>query len=211
VPALSVDTQRDYLSGLLRIARPGGSPELHSARAKARVEFGQAADETEVNAKLADAAHLPAVERQAAVEAAVLRLAQPEVEQRTQHTLQAFTPLLERNPRSMKRLVNAYGMARATEILRGVPAQEGNGKALERVALWTILSLRWPLLADYLAENETDVERMRDRSTQAPDEPKWLQKLWHDNNVLAVLEGDAPTLNATLDAEAIRVSVGRVA
>src|SRR5918999_870297 len=69
LPSLSVNAQRDYLQGLLRVARPGGRAELQAARAQARQAFEAASDETEVQAKLEEAGTLPPVERQAAAEA----------------------------------------------------------------------------------------------------------------------------------------------
>ena len=49
--------------------------------------------------------------------AAINRLTRPEIEKQTEHALQKFAPLLEPNPRAIKRFVNAYGMARASNVL----------------------------------------------------------------------------------------------
>ena len=78
-------------------------------------------------------------------EEAIVRLSDQDVEIYTEHLLKPFTPLLEPNPRSMKRLVNAYGIARAIDILKG-----GTTVERKKLALWSILSLTWPLLAQYL-------------------------------------------------------------
>lgn len=210
VPTLSTDTQRDFFNGLLRVTRPALQTELREARIRARGTYEDLEDEADVQEELRRSEEASPIERQAAAEAAVLRLAQPDVEERTAHALEAFAPLLERNPRSMKRLVNAYGMARASEIIRGVRPTNGTSNPSERIALWTILSLRWPLLADYLAENDDAADRMR-AGEDPPEEPAWLGKLWRDPEVLDVLEGRAPTVTTKLDSEAVRLCVGKVA
>jgi KAP family P-loop domain len=210
VPTLSLDAKRDFLQGLLGVTGAEVEAELKAARVMARDEFDKAGSEKEVRAKLEQADGGTAIERQAAAEAAVLRLAQPDIEERTQHTLQAFAPLLEPNPRAMKRLVNAYGMARDSEILRGASASANGDAPMERVALWTILNLRWPLLAEYLANDEDAAEQMCLPQSKAPDDaPEFVKKLWGDDDVLAVLKGEAPTVTTILDAEAIRRCVGK--
>ena len=208
VPSLSSTAQQDYLQGLLKVARPTARDQLTRTRAKAEEEMATMHDESRVQEKVHAAQHLPAMERQAVYEAAALQLAHPDVERRIQHTLQPFAPLLEPNPRSMKRLVNAYGVARAVEILRGMSIGVGEHSSLERIALWTILALRWPLLAEYLTENPDAADRMRE-GLPPPDEPDWLRQLWTDPRVLAVLRGEARNVRTVLDADAIRVCIGK--
>jgi hypothetical protein len=53
-------------------------------------------------------------------QAAVKRLAASDVEKATEHDLKNFAPLLEPNPRAMKRLVNTCGMQRAIATLAGI-------------------------------------------------------------------------------------------
>jgi hypothetical protein len=74
----------------------------------------------------------------------VVHLASPGVLQRTEHTLKPFAPLLDDNPRAMKRFVNAYSVNRALSTLSFSDIE------LNDLAQWTILSMRWPLLAEYL-------------------------------------------------------------
>jgi hypothetical protein len=208
VPALSTGVQRDFWNGLLRVTRPAAQTELQEARLGARAKYESLKNEAQIQEELRRSPGTSPVEQQAEAEAAVLRLAHPDLEERTQHTLEVFAPLLERNPRSMKRLVNAYGMARATEIIRGVRPNEDASSTAERVALWTILSLRWPLLADYLAEDEKAADRIRG-GENPPEGPPWLRKLWRDPAVVKVLNGDAPTVTTVLDAAAVCLSAGK--
>jgi hypothetical protein len=119
--------------------------------------------------------------------------------------LQPFAPLLEANPRSMKRLVNAYGIASAVEILRSVAAEATQTRP-ETLALWTILSLRWPLLADYLVDDPELAEKFGDGDS--PGDPPWLDALWGNRDVKNVLNGEARNVNARLDAAAVVACAG---
>jgi len=82
--------------------------------------------------------------------AAILRLATPEMNVQTEHFLNQFALFMPPYPRAMKRLVNAYSLAMTTRIL-----EQTNNLLLERkrLALWTILTLRWPPLAEFLSKN----------------------------------------------------------
>jgi hypothetical protein len=71
--------------------------------------------------------------RDRVADAAVERLSAPEVEEATEHTLQRFAPLLQPNPRSMKRFVNTYSILRTIRTLEGIPVPS------DPLALWTIM------------------------------------------------------------------------
>ena len=71
----------------------------------------------------------------------------------------------------MKRFVNEYGMARAARIL------EDNLVERDTLALWTLLAIRWPALADYLEAHPrqpTACWARRTRVTLTPDALKLL-------------------------------------
>jgi KAP family P-loop domain/WD domain, G-beta repeat len=82
------------------------------------------------------------------------KLNEEAVERSTEHELQKFASLLEPNPRSMKRFLNAYGMALSTQVL------EGRHIEPDQLALWTILSMRWPDLADHLRTVPGDIDAL---------------------------------------------------
>lgn len=63
------------------------------------------------------------------------------------------SPLLENNPRSMKGLMNAYGIERDRYLREGHLLKESERRTL---VLLTILRLRWPLLAEHLQEFPED-------------------------------------------------------
>jgi hypothetical protein len=145
----------------------------------------------------ADAAKLQAVLEKVAVEAASAR-----AEAATRHTLEPFRDLLEANPRAMKRLVNAYGIARGAETLRGHNL-ERNREAEQTTALWTILNLRWPKLGDHLERHPDDVDAIGNGG--APESvPADLRSLFADPDVAAVVSGKPEAVVARLDAAAIR-------
>ncbi|MGA9151310.1 MAG: hypothetical protein WBZ36_12095 [Candidatus Nitrosopolaris sp.] len=136
------------------------------------------------------------VNAQALREAAVVQLVSPEVESHTEHILKPFAAMLEPNPRSMKRLVNAYGIAIAIDIL------SGGGIERSKLALWTILTFRWPRLADYLEEHPKDIELILHKDEKSKGEylqtlrtlfpnpeDKEMQMLFLDREVYDVVTG----------------------
>jgi hypothetical protein len=203
IPALSDAIRSTYLQRLLSATTTHGTAALEVARRDAHKRFQGLTSREEIDAELDKTDSV--VEQQAAAEAAVLRLAGPELEAETEHMLQPFAPLLEANPRSMKRLVNAYGIASAVEILRSVAAEATQTRP-ETLALWTILSLRWPLLADYLVDDPELAEKFGDGDS--PGDPPWLDALWGNRDVKNVLNGEARNVNARLDADAVVACAG---
>jgi hypothetical protein len=125
-------------------------------------------------------------EQRAIREEAVIRLATPEIVERTEHTLMPFAEYLKPNPRAMKRFVNAYSVNRAIATLTHIDVER------EQLALWTILSLRWPLLAEYLENNPDTVRNIITQSTAnifQDLKDKNLEDLVKDKDVISVLKG----------------------
>lgn len=139
LPALSAQQRSRYWDHLL----DSGAPAPVAA-ASEQVDKLAAASGLVAKQAVIDAAP---VEQQAALRAvAVEQSFAPEAQKQLEHRLRPFAALLEPNPRSMKRLVNAVAIARARCIL------EGRSVGLEPLARWTIIELRWPLVAAWLAE-----------------------------------------------------------
>jgi hypothetical protein len=153
MPRLSKGVQAEYWSFLLGGDPRGAEARIAQLEQEARIEFAGATSEQQVISRLekpdsSDADPLREnVRRQVAVE----HLANAAVEQSVTYFLQPFAPLLEPNPRSMKRFLNAYAIQRDLSILAGqdILAEERRRKKL---ALWVILSLRWPGLGERLLE-----------------------------------------------------------
>ena len=115
-------------------------------------------------------------DRQAALRAAAaMQISGADARSANEHRFRSFAHLLERNPRAMKRLVNALGMNQALAFL------EGRAVTPETLARWTILELRWPVLADWLIESCTDLDVI-----EAPANGS-IAQLLADRDVIAVL------------------------
>jgi hypothetical protein len=107
-------------------------------------------------------------------------------ERHTQHRLPAFEGLLEPNPRSMKRLVNAIGMQQAIHFL------EGRSVSPKALARWTIIELRWPTLAEFLIANPHRISELATAtgaSAAGSATPRALRNLFRSAEVRAVVAG----------------------
>jgi hypothetical protein len=78
-------------------------------------------------------------------------MASLKIEKETTHFLSNFAHLMDPNPRTIKRLVTFFGVLRAIAIQRDEEIVSDLTKR-NQLALWTIVRMRWPLLADYLEE-----------------------------------------------------------
>ncbi len=127
-------------------------------------------------------------------------LAATDVEEATEHDLKNFAPLLDPNPRAMKRLVNTYGMQRAIATLDGIDV------GMKQLALWTIIVLRWSRLAEYLEYHPKMV--MYIAEPVSADEklldgiPEDLRKLFEDERVSSLVRGRE--VGISLDEDVIR-------
>jgi hypothetical protein len=118
------------------------------AQVKAAVDEKIAANapSEEIQASLAPLRNDASPEAAAILTKAARHRATPEAKEKTLHRLGPLADLIEANPRAMKRLVNAVGVAESRLYLERRPFE------VEALARWTILELRWPLLAEWLAE-----------------------------------------------------------
>jgi hypothetical protein len=173
VPVVDAPRQDEYLRELL------GSREAEQAAIRAsakeertvRAKLQRSASEAEVVETLRDAS--PEVRGRVA-ETAVERLTAPDVAAATEHSLQTFGQLLQPNPRSMKRFINAYS------VLRAVRTLEGNTVHSEPLALWTILETRWPSLADHLRTQPETIELVGKPAADLDEVPEDLRTLLSD-------------------------------
>ena len=135
--------------------------------------------------------------------AAIVRLASLELDTDIERRLVPFAPLVDSNPRLMKRVINHYTMTLATEINSGIE----NIDNTSRLALKTILSLRWPRLDEYLAEHPETINHIGNIPngngfrTQLPRGakskiPEDIYNLFFDTRVIDVVRGK--DVNASL-------------
>lgn len=147
---------------------------------------------------IANPGNTPA-EKQARLEAVAVEMVSERAQQQFQHTLAPFRDLLGRdpNPRAMKRLVNAYGIARGIEILHGLDLKVDHLQE-RKTALWTILMLRWPKLAGHLGRYPEHLEYVGTPDPPAAV-PADLRPLFADPDVVDVVQGRG--VDATLTPE----------
>ena len=143
--------------------------------------------------------------------AAVRRLSSNKAVASTEYFLKPFAPLLEPNPRAMKRLVNAYSVLRDMALLADADVV-GDISQRRQLALWAIVSLRWPLLEEYLEAHPEVIDSIRDGQMydgeKKPLVPnKGLQKLAESEEVRKVFKG-AGTTPAGLQREVVCKIVG---
>jgi Cdc6-like AAA superfamily ATPase len=198
LPRLSPELQKQYWQYLIGSDKSKIPEEEDKARNTAQLRLQQLSTPEEILTEISIITDDPIYD-QVFREEAIVRLADPEVEAYTENALKHFAPLLEPNPRAMKRLVNAYGIQRDLNILRG-DKREMDPKKL---ALWTIIILRWPLLAEYLADHPEMINGI-DKEKLTIDET--LQKLFQDPSVRDVINGEG--VDTSLDERAIRDFAG---
>jgi hypothetical protein len=174
--------------------------------------------EVEVLAKvqaMEDSAAGPS-EIRATREAALDRISDPDLRQATEHFLTQFGHLTDPNPRSMKRLLNAYRYQRDLRVLtlgaqwtRGQSSQASRPEPRrEQLALWTIVELRWPVLADYLIRSPEMVRYIGER--QLPDEvPEEIRTVMAGAAVREVFNGTGLRKGVSLNVAAVRAFSGQ--
>ena len=208
IPQIPADVRTNYWARLLSSEQVDPAEQV-DARKREREEADQAAaglSRQEDLQQLVDAAEKSgdAIRIQAVRAACAKQITSPKAAVRTEHRLQVFSELLEPNPRSMKRLVNAYAMHQATLLLAGLDAAPGP------LARWTILELRWPLLADFLAMRPDCVDSLSSAIAdgEPPHVPSGLRSLFGDLHVADVV-GDS-TLSDRLTTDAVKKILGAV-
>jgi hypothetical protein len=197
VPAIDASRQRQYLRELLR--GPAASPRpaaLAEEESRVRAQLDRSVTEVEVIDTLRAASDEV---RDRVAGAALDKLTTPEAVAATEHSLQRFAVLLPPNPRTMKRFVNAYSAMRAVRTL------EGNPVRVESLALWTIIEIRWPSLADHLRRRPESITLVGQTGAELGAVPETLRPLFADPALRVLITFDPP---APLDADLIRMCCG---
>ena len=187
MPQMSAAVQEAFLDYLYQGERADISQKLQEEKQAAEQEFSGISSQDELFALLMQSSG-NTLQDQVRREAAVRRSAHESIEVATTFYLKKFARLLEPNPRAMKRLVNAYGIYRALAILTH-PHLLYDPDVRDQFVLWTILSMRWPLLQDYL---EGQPDKLFAFSSGMPDDtmPAEIQKLAESPEVQRVINGD---------------------
>jgi hypothetical protein len=158
MPTLSVTSQQLFLGRLLGLQNDTLDPD-QLADAAARIQAATGDEESILNTlNTVDRAA-----RDALVIVAARAVTAAETREHTEHALRKFAPLLSPNPRSTKLFLNTYTMLRAVRTLEGITVES------DTLALWTILRLRWPAVADHLQHDPDAVKGII--------EPLWCTEL----------------------------------
>lgn len=123
------------------------------------------------------------------------RFSEPAIEHAATHLLTRFADLIDPNPRSMRLFVNTYGVLRSLRAIEEVLVPS------EPLALWTVVEVRWPQLADFLREHPDTVDAWA-AGEPIPDGPG---RLLEDPAVREVFRDQGW---GRLDAERIRACAG---
>lgn len=168
IPPMSESDRNRYWAKLLSGADNGSrpvaavGPHAKETQAVTRTElFLDASTQVEIERRVDHLLGASGADRDEVLRAAVRRLNAPDMQEQLERLLNEFTPLLENNPRSMKRLINAYGVERDRLLRAGHVMSRTERRQL---AMLTILRLRWPLLADHLRCTPGDAKLFRSRN-----------------------------------------------
>ncbi|MBB6034696.1 KAP family P-loop NTPase fold protein [Phytomonospora endophytica] len=131
------EQQSSYMASLLTLGRATAPGE----DADAARRIASARSEAEVVEVLRE---VPADVRVRVAAQAAVKMADPDILRSTEHALLKFAPLLQPNPRGIKRFLNTYTVLRTLRTLEAVPVD------LDTLAAWAMIRSRWPQLADEL-------------------------------------------------------------
>jgi len=179
VPELSLERKRRFLARLLRLQMADGDRDMEAKAKDAREQIARSGSDADVVAVFRAASEEL---RDLIAPDVVQRLASADVERATEHALSKFAPLLPPNPRSMKRFINAFGVARTVHTLEGSPVES------DVLALWTVLRARWPLLAQEFTALPELIERVGAAVPAGGDVPEEILPLLQSQEVIDVVQ-----------------------
>lgn len=210
IPRMSPERRRLYWDHLGSGAQTK-TAEIEAYAAELKNEFKQDNTEAEVLDRLSAGTGDP-LRDEVRKGIALRQLASQDVSKSTEYFLQPFDDLAEPNARAMKRLVNSYTLLRDLAVLGGSNVLF-DLNTRRQLALWAIVSLRWPLLKerleDYLQEhpNESpDVIALICEGKPIPIDDQEIQQLLRSPEVIRVFKGGA--IGTGLDKETICSLVG---
>jgi dienelactone hydrolase/ribosomal protein L36 len=116
---------------------------------------------------------------------AAKRLASLELKEDVENFLIKYHSLIENNPRLMKIIVNSYIINTISQIVsRGKDMLDRN-----KLALLTILSIRWPRLCEYLSHNSEIIDKIGKVKDYPENIPEDIYNLLKDTDVINVVKG----------------------
>ncbi|MGY2061330.1 hypothetical protein ACW9HQ_41205, partial [Nocardia gipuzkoensis] len=190
LPAIGPAGQKTYFRGLL------GGPALETDRVGDEVDkLQQVIQESGTESEVLDALRQASPEaREQVSQQAVERMSAQELVEGVEHALEKFAPMLDSNPRRMKRYINCYTVYRAARTL------EGSVIETDALALWVLLQIRWPELAEYLQRKPDAIESINEK--RPPNKcPEHLAGLLASRDLREVIEKASIQLTGDLIRE----------
>jgi hypothetical protein len=170
MPKLTRDLQKRYLGTLTGPGIKSGEVS-EAAKSEARSALAGATTEAQIQETVKSVEGDPERLRAYREEAAI-KITTPPLAAATENRLQPLLPLMEANPRAMKRLVNEVAIAQARGLL------EGRSVLPEARARWAMITQRWPQFAEYLADRPEAIAAWRPaRAGEGPRGPIALEDL----------------------------------
>jgi hypothetical protein len=166
MPRLTPEIKKLYLEALLADGDPAPTAPDPALIERARERMEGKTDEAEIGKEIAKSQSVQ--EERANRAAGALQITTAVSTGKTENRLKKLSDLIEPNPRAMKQLVNRVAMEQARGIL------EGRISSPETRARWAMLQLRWPLFADFIADNPEAITHWRKR--KAADRQKALAR-----------------------------------
>lgn len=162
LPAIGPSGQRTYFRSLLGTQVAEEDESLGEEIGELRKVIQSSGTESDVLKALQGASEAA---RERVGPEAITRMAEPDLVEDVEHALEPFAPLLDNNPRRMKRFINCYTVIRAARTI------EGSVIDTEVLALWVLLQTRWPELAEYLQRKPDAIEAIgrKERPRGCPD------------------------------------------
>lgn len=219
VPRVHPELAKSYLQHLLKNTSDENietsksrEKAFHNAVQTAVSEFSGINNESELYEMLKDDTNDP-LKDQARVAAAILHSSSESMDRSREHRLRRFGSLIEPNPRAIKLLITAYGVYVASIMASGVRILDD--ELLDQVALWTILSLRFPRVAEYLEHHPQHLnEFTQENCPKFVPEDIWdlvhlpqIQRVIHGKDIESAETGDL--INQPLNSDFLEVLVGK--
>lgn len=189
VPRLSPNDKSDYLDFLLSVKKP--QDEVKEANIQNPQEKLDELLRNEVTDdgifEKYEIALKNGIPKPLAQKVVLEKLSDRIVHESLEHALQPYARYLDPNPRSIKRLLNFYAIYRLIIFIEGKPV------ARSRLVRWLILSMRWPVLAEYLSENPEHTEWIGSKTVEELKKLEIsteLQLLFNSQEVKDLINGD---------------------
>lgn len=194
LPQPSAETRRRYWQAVLRgdTRHTVLEPVSADLRKEAAEEFATKSLD-EVIGAVENLGASSAADR-ARRDAAATRIVETTMAGEEDHELRPYLPLMEANPRSLKRLRNAVSLARAGDLASG--GSIARGQDLDGLIRWSILALRWPTLAVELGKRPRIAELLSKQEAVSDELGKGLAPLAREDALIRLLtvpvEGGLP-------------------